>query len=155
MVCLYCHSKTKIINSRYNKELFCTWRRHKCSKCSATFTSYENIELSQSIKVIGDNGELNPFDRNRLFASIYSVLGHQSNQLQSVKIVNNAVLRHILMINSLPTITSKQIIYFTALVLKQYDASAAIKYLSDKSHLSLSKDVKNALNKLKPIKPIS
>lgn len=151
MVCLYCHSKTKIINSRFNKELFKTWRRHKCIKCGAMFTSYENIELGQAIKVSNNTGDLAFFDNNKLFTSIYSCLFHQNNPLQAAKIVNNAVLRHILTAKSLPIISTEQIIYFTALALKQYDASAAIKYLSDKSHLQLSKEVKAALNKLKPI----
>lgn len=147
MVCLYCNSKTKIINSRFNNELARTWRRHKCLKCQAIFTSYEDFDLNQSLKVSKRNTTLEPFDRTKLLLSIYKTVDHLKDPLKSSQIVLNSVLRHIYQLDTLPVVESNTINKITATVLKRYDAAAAVVYLSYKNNLQLPQDIKNILKK--------
>jgi len=148
MVCIYCKSKTGIVNSRFNKELFKTWRRHKCTKCHATFTTYEQIDTRQSVKVIKNSGELEAFDEHKLFISIFKAVENFKNNTIAAKLVLDSVLRHVYCATSLPTITSSEIGKISALALKRYDTAAAIKYLSYKHTLQSSRDIKKVLKSL-------
>ena len=148
MVCIYCQSKTTIINSRYNKELHKTWRRHKCKSCHTIFTTYETIDFKQSIKISNNSGHIEPFNKNQLFLSIYKSVEHLDNALSAAEIVTDAVLRRIFTIDNLPVIKSSELARITALVLKRYDAAATIRYLSTKNRLQLPKDVNKALKNI-------
>jgi transcriptional regulator NrdR family protein len=78
MVCIYCASPTRVINSRPQKRLNHTWRRRQCEKCLTIFTSVESPNLASSV-VVGEGPKFEPFDRDRLFASVLESLKHRED----------------------------------------------------------------------------
>src|SRR5579871_2649414 len=93
MVCIYCSSKTQIINSRFQKRLNNTWRRHKCLKCKAVFTSIESPKLDSLWLVRGPNGQLLPFRQNKLLISIYNSCKHRETALDDATELTSTVLQ--------------------------------------------------------------
>ena len=70
MVCPYCQNSTKVTNSRYQKRNNQTWRRRQCLKCSAIFTTHEQIDLSGALMVMSPNNQIMPFLKERLYSSV-------------------------------------------------------------------------------------
>jgi transcriptional regulator NrdR family protein len=95
MVCIYCSGDLAVTNSRPQLSRNQTWRRRLCKACGAVFTSTESIDLSQAL-VVQDSGQKNaksvakkldlqPFDRDRLFISIYESLRHRPTAAQDAR----------------------------------------------------------------------
>ena len=145
MVCLYCGSKTKITNSRYNKELHKTWRRHRCTNCNWIFTTYESIDMLQAVMVKKRSGKLEPFYEYKLFTSIKKSIDHISQPAKNANMLVQSVLRLVYRDLNGPVVTSLDLDRYVASVLKRFNAAAAVKYLSYKSNMQLPKDVRKAL----------
>jgi transcriptional regulator NrdR family protein len=69
MKCPFCLQKTRIYNSRASHQNTQTWRRHKCTACSSTFTTREKIDWSGAT-IVRTETEVAPYDRDRLLLSI-------------------------------------------------------------------------------------
>ena len=76
MVCIYCGSDTEIYNSRPKARQPLVWRRRRCKLCVAQFTTHELPEYATALVV--DRGKvLVPFERDKLFLSIYRACDHR------------------------------------------------------------------------------
>src|SRR5687768_9890096 len=80
MKCIYCGSKTGVINSRLQKKTNQTWRRRQCSDCGAVFTTEEAVLTDHSVVVINKT-HTEPFSRDRLLLSIYDSLKHRKTAI--------------------------------------------------------------------------
>ncbi len=70
MRCPYCNSiESQVKDSRPDIEESVIRRRRVCSECGAKFTTIERIQL-RDLSVRKNNGELEPFDRDKLKRSI-------------------------------------------------------------------------------------
>jgi len=70
MKCPFCGSDTdKVVDSRSAKDGESIRRRRECLKCSQRFTTYEYVE-DVSLVVIKNNGNREPFDRQKLLRGI-------------------------------------------------------------------------------------
>jgi len=74
MVCIYCSGDTQVINSRLQKRPNQVWRRRKCLECGATFTTHELAAYEGSWRVKSSSAGLQPFNKNKLFLSLYKSL---------------------------------------------------------------------------------
>ena len=148
MVCIYCNTKTKTVNSRPGLRKNSTWRRLKCPNCKAIFTSVENIDLSRSVRV-EKNKAIEPFYKEKLFISIYEAINHLDNPAVNAEALTNTILRHITKNLSSPLVSTSDIIKYSVSVLKRYDATSAIKYLSSRQPMHNIKDIRNLLNRTK------
>jgi transcriptional repressor NrdR len=81
MVCTYCSSETQVINSRHQKRTNSVWRRRKCGTCGSVFSTIERVDYEKSWVVQYQDGNLQPFLRDRLSISIYKSLQHRSTAL--------------------------------------------------------------------------
>lgn len=69
MICPFCESKTRIYNSRSTQSNTQTWRRHRCTACSRTFTTKERIDWTERIQ-ISSKDVITPYSRERLLLSL-------------------------------------------------------------------------------------
>lgn len=146
MVCIYCGSSTKVTNSRPNKKLRQVWRRRLCVSCGANFTTLEQYDLTNSIIVVKRSGNLEPFVRDKLFASILLATNHLKNNITDASALTSTVLRHMLNQSPLdPKVTTAQIAKIVLRVLKNYDAASSIKYASYQQKLSSYRDITKSL----------
>lgn len=127
MVCIYCGSGTRIVNSRHQKRSNNTWRRHKCTSCGSIFSTEESVDLSKSI-VVSHEDALEPFSRDKLFISIHSSLGHRKDALEAATALTETVMSRLITKNSNSKIDRRKVIEITLVVLKRFDKSAFTYY---------------------------
>ena len=145
MDCIYCGSKTKIINSRAQKADHQTWRRHKCLNCHSTITSVEQITYTDALRVHKRDKQIEPFVRDKLFLSIYQSVRHLDSPTIIATNLTTTVLRHMLKNLSGPLISSDQLAKLVCQTLKQYDAAGAVRYLSFQTKLQIPSDIHRSL----------
>lgn len=148
MVCIYCRNETIVINSRHQKRRNSTWRRRKCPNCLAVFTTQETFDLSLVLKVNKKDGVLEDFQKEKIYLSVYRSISHLGeNKPIIARDLTESILERILALQSLKNaqISSIDIARAIILVLKNYDLSSALKYLSSKKKLSSIKNIKNYL----------
>jgi transcriptional repressor NrdR len=74
MRCPFCNAEdTQVKDSRQSEEGGTIRRRRFCSNCGGRFTTYERIQL-RDLTVIKNNGTKEPFERDKLFASMKTPL---------------------------------------------------------------------------------
>ncbi len=136
MVCIYCQGKLAVTNSRPQKSRNQIWRRRLCKVCTAVFTSIEAIDLSQALIVTKGSGStdgarpdnLQPFDRDRLFISLYESLRHRPTAASDARGLADTVTAHIITKSERGMIPARTIIITTVSTLRRFDDAAATHY---------------------------
>jgi len=136
MVCLYCHSKTRVTNSRHQKRNNQVWRRRQCQACRAVFTSHEAIDLSSALLV--GSGRSTPFISDMLFAEVLLALQDRKDCYLAAREVTSTVIRELLKLPDKPRIEPKQISQAAAKVLKRLDKRAYLRYMAEHPSLQTS-----------------
>ena len=136
MVCLYCHSKTRVTNSRHQKRSNQVWRRRQCQACRAVFTSHEAIDLSSALLV--GSGRSTPFISDMLFAEVMLALQDRKDCYLAAREVTSTVIRELLKLPDKPRIEPKQISQAAAKVLKRLDKRAYLRYMAEHPSLQTS-----------------
>ena len=146
MECIYCGKQTKVTNSRPQIKDHQTWRRRKCLACHATVTSVESYTLEDALRVEKKNGTYQQFYRDKLFVSILMAVEHLPEPVITANSLTATVLRHILSPKPLdPLVSSKTIAKQTSIVLRRFNAAAAVRYMSYQDNLQLPNDVRRTL----------
>ena len=96
MVCIYCKNLTRVVNSRTKARTPSTWRRRRCTKCVAQFSTVELPDFRGSLSVRRDLKHLDPFLRDKLFISIYKALGHRPTALDDTSALANTIISKLL-----------------------------------------------------------
>jgi transcriptional repressor NrdR len=133
MVCLYCNGELSVMNSRPQKSRNQVWRRRLCKACGAVFTSIEALDLAKALIVAknADNGsqsELQPFDRDKLFISLYESLRHRPAASSDAHGLCDTVVAHIIASAQNGRISSRTIGELSLNTLKRFDTAAASHY---------------------------
>lgn len=132
MVCIYCSGKTFVTNSRKNVRTNAVWRRRSCVSCEAQFTSFESIDLAQSLLVRSSSGTFSAFQRDRLYIDVYESFKHRPNAVTEAFEVVQTIINKI--IASLPaeptrgTIDITKVSEITHKTLQKFDTVAATHY---------------------------
>ncbi len=92
MNCVYCGHDTQVTNSRLQKRSNGVWRRRHCATCNSVFTSIEMVDLAQSVRFSTGKGNLVPFQRDKLFLSIYESCRHRPDASTSAAALTQTVL---------------------------------------------------------------
>src|SRR5690348_1875861 len=102
MVCIYCGNKTDVINSRPQKRHNKVWRRRRCTKCEAVFTTTEAAALAESLRVArkAKPNTLQPFLRDKLFLSIYKSCQHRPDAIQDASALTDTVVSRLPLVAS-------------------------------------------------------
>lgn len=130
MVCVYCGSATKVTNSRRQRQGHAIWRRRQCLSCNAIFTSREQADLAESLRVQSshDQKKLAPFRRDLLFVHLYESCKHRPTALGDAASLTQTVIDKLLSDSSSGVISTQQITAITLQTLKHFDAAAATFY---------------------------
>jgi transcriptional repressor NrdR len=128
MVCVYCHSNTQVINSRPQHRLQQVWRRRSCTSCGAVFTTHEAIDLSTSIVVRSHTGRPIPFNRDKLFISIYRAVGHRKQSLEDASALTATIIAKLLHNAASARLLPDDIKKTSLTVLSHFDKAAAVQY---------------------------
>lgn len=127
MVCIYCRNETKVVNSRHQKRLNRVWRRRTCLSCGSTFTTTEAVDLSGSITV-RHMKHLQPFQRDKLFMSVYDSLKHRKTALDDATGLTDTIVSKLYPLMSEAMLEKSVIIEVTAVVLQRFDPVSATHY---------------------------
>lgn len=127
MVCIYCCSETQVVNSRHQKRVNQTWRRRRCERCKAIFTTLEQADLASALRVKSAKG-YKPFSRDELFITIYDSLKHRKTALNDARGLTDTIVAKLYTHIELAMIDKQQITDMTIDVLKRFDKVAAIHY---------------------------
>ncbi len=130
MVCIYCESKTAVVNSRHQKRSNQVWRRRACVRCKAVFSTDELVNFERSVSVKYKNGILEPFSRDKLLISIHFACGHRKHPTADATALCATVINKLLPQIIQATIPKDNIINTVASALRRFDKAAAIQYLA-------------------------
>jgi transcriptional repressor NrdR len=128
MVCAYCKGKTKVINSRSSSKKHSTWRRRCCTECGAVFTTREIIDLESTLRVINKGGDLSPFLRDKLFASLLLSVSHRKTALTDATALCETVIGRLIASVNHGLIDKASIVDISLEVLKRFDKASATHY---------------------------
>jgi transcriptional regulator NrdR family protein len=133
MVCLYCSQELAVSNSRPQKSRNQVWRRRLCKACGAVFTSVEAIDLAKALIVSkpatsGKVAQLQPFERDTLFISIYESLRHRPAAASDARGLCDTVVAHIITNAEHGKIETRTIFSMVLSTLERFDAAAASHY---------------------------
>jgi|JI10StandDraft_1071094.scaffolds.fasta_scaffold493478_2 transcriptional regulator NrdR family protein len=128
MVCIYCGGKTRVTNSRSQKRLNQTWRRRECLRCRAVVTTLEACDYSASIVVKDARGQQTPFERDRLFASVYASLGHRDTATSDATFITSTIIGRLLGTGLSGSIDTATIGAQALEILRAFDVTAGMHY---------------------------
>lgn len=129
MVCIYCGHETQVINSRPQKRTNQIWRRRKCQRCAAVFTTNERVDTESSLRV-QNHGVLEPFSRDKLLIDIYDSLRHRKTALRDASALTQTVWSQLQGPIDEGLLDREEIIKTTSAVLRRFDKAAASHYLA-------------------------
>ena len=131
MVCPFClHKKNDVYNSRSTTS-GTVWRRRRCLNCGQAFTTKESFDPSNTWKVKSTKATT-PYSRAKLVISLLRACDHRINKDQATWYIFEAVEQRLLPIaakNKL-IITNKDIAATAMAILKKFDRTAYVKYMS-------------------------
>lgn len=130
MVCIYCGNETEVYNSRDRKRNPSVWRRRRCRACVAQFSTNELPDYTTSLVISGQDKTLYPFNRDKLFLSLYKSLGHRKDALASATELTQTVIGKLLRDCTAKdgVISIRELAIQTYRTLKRYDPLAANTY---------------------------
>jgi transcriptional regulator NrdR family protein len=128
MFCVNCfHKNTSVTNSRPNKKQPSVWRRRQCQACSAVFTTRERPSLADNKSIHLSDGKTDIFNSGKLILSIAQAFTHAPKTGQYAALWLAQTVEDTLSTER-EVITPGDIEATTHLVLKRFDALAAIQY---------------------------
>lgn len=129
MKCIYCGGKTKIINSRAQIKTNQTWRRHKCQDCLGVFTSVEAVVFNTSLLFKRNGKHVEPFERDKLFSSIYEACKHRNNAVEAATSLTATCLGKLLIHHvDQAAINREKVVKVVLETLKRFDKAAMVQY---------------------------
>ncbi len=96
MVCIYCGKNTHVTNSRLQKQTNKVWRRRQCLSCQAIFSTLEQNVYENTLAVQDRKSHIMPFQRDKLFLSIYDACKHRPTALIDASALTETVISNLL-----------------------------------------------------------
>lgn len=128
MVCIHCGGKTHTNNSRPQKRSNQVWRRRQCLECGAVFTTEETADYAAAWRVRSKTGALEPFQRDKLFLSLYNACGHRSSAQSDASGLTDTVIAKLMTADLGGVISSTQISQIAQVALNRFDKAASSYY---------------------------
>ncbi len=148
MICPACHNQdTKVVDSRALEEGITIRRRRECEKCTFRFSTVEEVEIL-NLSVVKNDGEEEPYDKEKLAKGIQRALEKRSVTPERFKRIINSIERDIQIKAKQDKITSQQIGEIIMKHLKKADKVAYIRFASVYHDFEDLDTFKKELNKL-------
>jgi transcriptional regulator NrdR family protein len=128
MVCIVCGGKTQVVNSRHQKRSNQVWRRRQCLNCGLVFTSEEKIDYNGAWRVSSRQGQLRPFERDKLFLSLYKSCGHRQTALTDAAGLTDTVIKKLGPEARGGVISRDAIVRTVQVALNRFDKAASTHY---------------------------
>jgi len=125
---MYCKGQTKVINSRSQRRSNSVWRRRKCLKCSAIFTTTEDANIAQGWSVKESKGKTIPFSSDHLYLSVYDSLKHRPTAVSDARSLVDTVLNKLIDRMANGIIDVRSISEVTLVCLNRFDKVASVHY---------------------------
>ncbi len=126
-----------------------TWRRRRCLNCSKEFTTRESIDCESIFVVIGNNSKKPvKYSRAKLLLSIARACDHLPTDAEGTAFWLYDTVEQKLLETAADNngrLNKQLITEIAASVLKNYDPTAFVKYLSRHSTILSSRDLKRHL----------
>jgi transcriptional repressor NrdR len=147
MLCPFCnYTETKVVDSRDTKEGRVTRRRRECEKCSARFSTYEEVEMFR-MTIVKKDGRKEEYDRKKIEAGLERAFEKRPNAQEKIeKIISEA--EYTLHERHVAEIPSKDIGNLILEKLKDVDEVAYIRFASVYKSFGSAKSFLKALEKL-------
>lgn len=128
MVCIYCSSATRVVNSRHQKRANNVWRRRSCQGCGALFTTEEAADLTKSLVVTRQDGTFSAFERDKLFISVYEALKHRKTAQIDATALTDSILAKVVLLSQQGSIKQSELYDITDATLSLFDRVAETYY---------------------------
>jgi transcriptional repressor NrdR len=128
MVCVHCGSETQVINSRAQKRSNQVWRRRRCMKCRAVFTTAEAARYEAAWAVRGKSGNISPFSRDKLFLSLYKSCGHRKTALDDAAGLTDTIIKKLAEHVTDGVVRARDIAQVAQVALNRFDKTASTHY---------------------------
>ena len=128
MVCIYCGGETQVINSRHQKRLNQVWRRRQCLNCAAVFSTEEVAQYAAAWMVLDRAGHIRPFQRDKLFVSIYNSCQHRRSALGDATALTDTVIQKLVAQDRDGLITGSLLLQTVQVALNRFDMAASTYY---------------------------
>jgi transcriptional regulator NrdR family protein len=123
MVCIYCTSETEVFNSRPQKRSNQTWRRRRCLRCQAAFTTLESVDYTNVLRVQAQ-GVYRPFLSDLLYTEVLLALSDRKNAYMEARELTNTIIKNLMQLPSHPLFRPSDISLAAATVLERFDKRA-------------------------------
>ena len=127
MVCIHCRSETQVINSRSLKRPNQVWRRRKCTKCDAIFTTRE-VAQYELTWLVRRKGSLAPFNRDKLLLSIFTSCRHRPSALEDASALTETVMNKLLFTANNGVLEASAVASTVQVALNRFDKAASVHY---------------------------
>ncbi|PIP27990.1 MAG: transcriptional regulator NrdR [Candidatus Moranbacteria bacterium CG23_combo_of_CG06-09_8_20_14_all_35_22] len=129
MLCPFCnHNDTKVVDSRDTNDGKITRRRRECLKCSARFSTYEEVELLR-LAVVKKDGSKVDYDKNKIEAGIRRALTKRPVSEEKIaKLLGD--IEYEISSNEKPEITTREIGKIVLKKLRELDEVAYVRFAS-------------------------
>ena len=128
MVCIQCGGKTQVSNSRPQRRSNQVWRRRECLDCKTVFTTEESIQYGGIWRVLGQNGRLQAFSRDKLLLSIYRSCEHRKDALADASGLTNTIISKLSTGVSNGVVQTSVIVQVAQVALNRFDQAASVHY---------------------------
>jgi transcriptional regulator NrdR family protein len=131
MNCPFCHHKTKIYNSRSSHNQTQTWRRHRCTNCSSTFTTREKIDWDGKTTV-KTTSAVAPYSREHLLLSLVTASANLSLAAGTLSELTDTIESELQQINFFKESENESDLITTTAttVLARFDRNIALQYVN-------------------------
>jgi transcriptional repressor NrdR len=120
-----------VVNSRLQKRSNFIWRRRKCIKCGAIFTTVESPDYLTPWRVRSIKGKLSPFSRDKLFLSVYNSCQHRKHATQDAALLTDGLIKGLVSDKATDGVIEDKLIKRNVLVvLNRFDKVASTHYLA-------------------------
>jgi transcriptional repressor NrdR len=129
MRCPFCgHDDTQVKDSRPTDDNAAIRRRRFCANCGARFTTFERVQL-RDLTVIKNNGEKEPFERDKLLRSMKTALRKRPVDDERIEQVINSLVRQLESLGE-TEVTTPKIGELVMETLRTLDHVAYVRYAS-------------------------
>jgi len=135
MVCPYCSHKTNVTNSRHQKRSNKVWRRRQCLHCLAVFTTLEEINYTNTLRV-NQNGVYKPFLTDLLYTEVLLALSHRKNAYIDARELTDTIIKRLIASPQNPLFETHHISSATADTLQRFDKQAWHRYAAEHSSVT-------------------
>ncbi len=147
MLCPFCnHTETKVVDSRDTQEGRVTRRRRECEKCSARFSTYEEVEMFR-MTIVKKDGRKEEYDRKKIEHGLERAFEKRPNAQEKIEKIIGEV-EYTLHERHVAEIPSKDIGNLVLEKLKDLDEVAYIRFASVYKSFGSAKSFLKALEKL-------